>query len=202
MRFHHRINLNLLNQPQIIGTYRIELIDQVIRLLVRCRITQTTQRIQIRQSRATRLGLKILRLIDNHNRVRRLNELNRRNPLLTHLIDHHAVTGERINIHHQNLNRIAARKMTQYIQLLRVIHMELRGHSIQLIKMLRGDLQVLQHALTNRHTRHSNHKFSEAIQTVQLKNRAQIHIRFARTRFHLNRQVRKRSRHRLPSSQR
>ena len=108
MRFHHRINLNLLNQPQIIGTYRIELINQVIRLLVRCRITQTTQRIQICQRRAARLGLKILRLIDNHNRMRRLNELNRRNPLLAHLIDHHAIARERIGSPRLRMMALAA----------------------------------------------------------------------------------------------
>ena len=155
-----------------------------------CRIAQGKQRIkQIQRGKAV-FRFHILRLVHNHNRARLLNPMNRRIAAFVHLVDHIAVFFKRLDIDHHNLNAVIHRKITQRAQTLAVVLAEIHHRFVkQLGKMVFRRPQRLQHAFANRHTRHDNHKFRPTVLAVQLKNRAQIHIGFARARFHFHRKI-------------
>ena len=60
----------------------------------------------------------------------------------------------------------------------------------QILKMVVRNLQIFKHTFTNRNTRHHDHKFLEAVKPVQLVDGAKIHIGFAGSGLHFNREVR------------
>ena len=81
----------------------------------------------------------------------------------------------------------AGGKAAQAVQTVAAVHRMGEMHAVKgRLKMRSHRANALQHAFTNRHTRHNNHKFPPTILAVQFKNRPQIHISFARSRFHFH----------------
>mmetsp|Transcript_67286 Transcript_67286/g.186051 ORF Transcript_67286/g.186051 Transcript_67286/m.186051 type:complete len:317 (-) Transcript_67286:1277-2227(-) len=92
---------------------------------------------------------------------------------------------------HHDLNVRAGGEVANLPELGRVVLEELvtLGARIQGFEVLAGDLQRLVHALLDRDRRHHDHELGEAITTVQLEHRAQVHVGLAGACFHLHREV-------------
>ena len=83
---------------------------------MRCRIAQGKERIERFQGIQTTFRFHILRLVDNNDRTRFLNKLNRRFPAFVYLIDNVSIFFKRLDVDHQNLDVVVYRKSAQVRQ--------------------------------------------------------------------------------------
>ena len=84
---------------------------------MRGRIAQRAQRVQVHQRPAAHIGLEILRLIHDDDRVDRTDVFNWRKGPLALLVDLVVVFGKAVNVDHQHAQRIALGKVAQLGQL-------------------------------------------------------------------------------------
>ena len=152
-------------------------------------IAQRTQWIKTINSIPPYVRLHILRLVENNYRVSSLNKVEW--PAVVTLPIHHILClGKAINGNHHNLQGIVRGKLTRLTRLLTVpnvvIHLWL---VVEIGEVLPGNRQILQHTLTDRHTRHHDDKFLPVVALMQFMNRPQVYIRFTRTGLHLDGEV-------------
>ena len=72
-----RGHLDPFDQPQIIGADRIELVEQIVKVLVGGGIAQRRGGLQIANGLRRALARHVLRLVDNQDRPRRLHQIAR-----------------------------------------------------------------------------------------------------------------------------
>ena len=83
---------------------------------MRCRIAQGKERIERCQGIQTAFRFHILRLVDDDDRTRFLNKLNRRFPTFVYLVDNVSIFFKRLDVDHQNFDMVVYRKSTQIRQ--------------------------------------------------------------------------------------
>ena len=91
----------------------------------------------------------------------------------------------------QDLQRRAGRELAQAVDPLGVVDEVLAGQVVvEGAEVLGGDLEVLEHALADRHARHHDDELEEAVAARQLVDRAQVDVGLAGAGLHLDREVR------------
>ena len=109
----YRQDFDLLYQLQIVCLHGIQAVNLVVRVFMRCRIAQGKERIERCQGVQTAFRFHILRLVDDDDRTRFLNKLNRCFPAFVYLIDNVSVFFKRLDVDHQNLDMVVYRKSAQ-----------------------------------------------------------------------------------------
>ena len=134
------------------------------------RVAQRTHRPQARNGQFANFRLHVLRLVQDHDGLRRLNELDGLQARLAHLVDDVAlallfgrgtvpcagclgrILRKGVNVDNQNLDRIRQGKVAQLVDLGRLVHHELDTLVvIQRLEVLFGNLQAFHHPFTDCH---------------------------------------------------
>ena len=199
------LHLDLLHQTRIVGIHRIQHIDEIVPLRVRCRIVQRKEGSELRERLLRHRALlpHLLRLIENEDRTVRRNHIDRTAraerialrvddarllvpaaPLDRLLLIQRGSERLRVDDHHRE-PRIG-RERIQLIQIRTAIDEEPRLSPVVLHEMLRRHLEGLTHALADRDARHHHDELAPAIAAIQLEHRLDVDIRLARPRLHLH----------------
>src|ERR1022692_4315621 len=162
---------NLLDKPQLEGSNWIEAVHEIVWMPMRGRIAQSAQGVQRLDRFLRSLGVVDgLRFIDYYDRSGGLYVLDwlpagETVALLIHdvafalVIGAHEILAKRIIIDDRNLDCIRGCELAQEVHSLGVVHKILEwGIVVEYTAMFRRDLEVLQHALADRNTRHYDHE--------------------------------------------
>ena len=189
-------NGNLLDQPLVVRFHRVKAIDHVINAvrLVGCRVSQRQQRAKLFQPFFCLLALDRLRLVDNQNRVRFCNNINR--ATRTELVQLHvnaprilALGIERLRVDNHNVYGTIRRKAVNFRELGRIVDEEPDLLAVFLRKMLLRHLKGLINALADGNARHDHDELAPTIVLVQLIHGLDVGIGLADAGFHFNRQI-------------
>ena len=146
-------------------------------------------------------GLHVLRLVDDHHRPRRLDELDRpaaRHPILRPVDDVGLrrvlvlldVLLEGLDVHHEELDRVRGRELPNPAELLRVVNRRVERHVVvQRSEVVSEQLDAGQNALADGDARDDDHELREAVGLVQLEDRAEVDVRLAGAGLHLDGEV-------------
>ena len=158
------------------------------------RIAQGQQRIELLQVLLSLLSLHGLRLINNQNRIRLCNDINR--PAGPELIQLHTNTScifasciKRLRVDNHGADGVIRRKTINLCQLSGIIDEKAYLLTIFLGKMLLRYLKGLIHALADGNTGHNHDELAPTVMLVQLIHCLDIGICLADTGLHLNGQI-------------
>ncbi len=135
-----------------------------------------------------------LRLIDDQDRVRLRNDIDR--SARTKFVRLHVNPSgilppcvERLGIDDHNIDRTVRGKTVNLCQTGRIIDKEPYLFAIFLCKMLLSHLQGSIYPFTDRNARDNDYEFAPPVSPVQLIHRLNISVRLSDPRLHLNRKV-------------
>ena len=156
---------------------------------MRSGITQRAKRIEIGDGVFTDVRFHVLRLIHNDNGPGGLNKFN--GPFagqpVVGLVDDVFVFGKGVDVDDQNLDVIVVGKIAQggnpFGIINQIIH---RNPVVEILEMIESNLQILQHTFADGDGRDNDDEFFKAVFIVQLVDRPQIDIGFARAGFHFH----------------
>ena len=191
-----RRDLDLLHQLALVRVDRVQPIDHVVRLHVRRRVAQRTQRRHGRQgflAAAAQAAVHALRLVHDQDGPRGADQVDRffaagLLAVLVQVVDVLLVDGA--DRHHHDLDVRAGGEVAHLPELGGVVQEILEGRArIERAKMLLGQLERLVHALLDGDRRHDDDEFGEAVAFVQFQDGPQIDVRLARSRLHFHGEV-------------
>jgi len=167
---------DVFDQIQFKGAHRIEAVDEVVGIAVGGRVAQRAERVHGLDRLLRPLGgVHALRLVDDHDRARRLRKLDRRaagKPVallvndiaLAFFVGAGEVLAEGVDVDDHDLERIACGELTQPIHLLCIVDKVLEGKIvIEHAEVLGGDFDVLEHPFADGHARHHDRELLEAV---------------------------------------
>ena len=148
-----------------------------------------------------------LRLVDNHNRIGGLNELDGPPPghavvfavddvkLLQLLLGHfrEVLVGnillEGLDVDDHDLNLVAGRELPHLTKALEIVDEVIeRRFLVKRLEMLFCHVDALENAFADRDARHDNDELLEAVGLAKLENRAEIDVRLAGAGLHFYRE--------------
>ena len=191
--FRYTLNGDLFNQTLIICLHSIKAIDHIIDAIAFMggRIAQGQHWIELLQVLLCLLALDRLRLVDNQNRVRLCNDVNR--AAGTEFVQLHVDTTsvltlgiEGLGIDDHYIDRVVRCETVNLGKLRGVIDEEANLLTILLGKMLLRNLKGLIHALAYSDARDYDNELTPAIVLIELKHCLDVSISFTNAGFHLD----------------
>ena len=187
-------HLDLLHKLLVVGIYRIEPIHLVVLRLVRGGVAQDHQRVELRQLLCRGLALHLLRLIQNHDGAVLFDDVDRtaRLKIIQLQIDAPGILAagiERLHVDDHHVDSGIRRKALQIVKLLRVIDEVAGLLAVALQKVLRHDLEGLQHAFADGNARHHHDELAPPVVPVQFEHRLDVAVCLACARLHLDIEV-------------
>ena len=185
---------DLLHQLLVVGVQRVQAVNLVVRCLVRGRVAQQHQGLELLQGFQGLCAFHLLRFVQDQDGSVRADDINRaaRLEVVQHLVNAAVVSptgGKGLHVDDHDVDARIRRKALQVVQLLGVVDEEARLLLVGLQEVLGGDLERLGDALTDGDAGHDDDELAPAIAAVQLEDRLDVAVGLARARFHLHIEV-------------
>ena len=194
--FRNALDRNLLHQPLVVRFHGIQAVDHVVDAvaLMGGRIAESHQRMELRQILLRLLPLHGLGLIDDQNRIRLSDDIDR--PAGAEFVQLHVDTAgilssgiKGLGVDDHNIDGAVRCEAINFGQLGRVVDKKTDLFTILFRKMLLGHLERFIHTLADGDAGHHHDELAPAIGAVQLVHGLDVGVGLAHASLHLDSQV-------------
>ena len=185
---------DLLHELLVVGVQRVQPVHRVVLRLVRRRVPQDHQGIELLQRIRRLLPFHLLRLVQHQDRTVGSDHVDGPAALeaVLLLVDAPLIRPgrvERLHVDDHDIDAAVRGEPFQLAQPAAVVHERPGLLAVVLLEVLRRHREALLHPFADRHTRHHHDELRPAVSPVQLEHRLDVAVGLAGTGLHLHVEV-------------